>query len=150
MTVVEPGCGMGFFTLPLARMVGPGGRVVCVDVQERMMARLMKRARKAGLADRIEARLCKGNDLELQSWEGKADLITAIHVIHEVPNPPAFLEQVHSVLKPTARMLIHEPAGHVTREAFGETLALARRIGFKELESPRFRGEHTALLEKLS
>lgn len=38
MLVLEPGCGMGFFTLDLARMVGPRGRVVAVDVQERMLA----------------------------------------------------------------------------------------------------------------
>ena len=34
MTVLEPGCGMGYFTLDLARRVGPSGRVVALDVQE--------------------------------------------------------------------------------------------------------------------
>ena len=38
MTTVDIGCAMGFFSLPLARMVGGSGRVVCVDVQERMLA----------------------------------------------------------------------------------------------------------------
>ena len=36
MTVVDYGCGMGFFTLPMARLVGPGGKVIAVDVQEKM------------------------------------------------------------------------------------------------------------------
>ncbi len=49
MTVLEPGPGMGFFTLPLARMVGPAGRVVAVDIQARMLDALERRARKAGL-----------------------------------------------------------------------------------------------------
>jgi ubiquinone/menaquinone biosynthesis C-methylase UbiE len=148
MTVVEPGCGMGFFTLPLARMVGPSGRVVCIDIQKRMIARLMKRAEKAGLADRIETRICNGSDLGLQDWEGKVDLVAAIHVIHEVPNVSAFLRQAYELLKPSSRLLILEPRGHVDAEAFQDTLVQARRIGFRDLESPKLRGEHTATLEK--
>ena len=59
MTVLEPGPGMGFFTLELARRVGPRGQVVAVDVQERMLAGLLRRARRAaaGRPDRGPARL---------------------------------------------------------------------------------------------
>ena len=56
MTVLEPGPGMGFFTLPLARMVGPAGRVIVLEVQRKMLDGLERRARKAGLAERIEMR----------------------------------------------------------------------------------------------
>ena len=49
MTAVEPGPGMGFFTLEIAKLVGPSGRVVAVDVEPRMIERLKRRARKAGL-----------------------------------------------------------------------------------------------------
>ena len=49
MTVLEPGPGMGFFTLELARLVGPRGKVVAVDVQPRMLSGLRRRAAKAGL-----------------------------------------------------------------------------------------------------
>jgi ubiquinone/menaquinone biosynthesis C-methylase UbiE len=51
MTVLEIGPGMGFFTLPMARIVGASGRIICVDIQEKMIAGLMRRARRAGLAD---------------------------------------------------------------------------------------------------
>jgi ubiquinone/menaquinone biosynthesis C-methylase UbiE len=148
MTVVEPGCGMGFFSLPLARMVGPDGRVVCVDIEKRMIRRLVKRAEKAGLAERIESRICDDGDLGLQDWRGRVDLVAAIHVIHEVPDARAFLRQVFKVLKPSSRLLVLEPRGHVSREAFQTTLAHARERGFRELEAPQFRGERTALLEK--
>ena len=57
MTVVEPGPGMGFFTLELARLVGPEGRVIAVDVQPQMIAGLRRQAERAGLIDRIETRL---------------------------------------------------------------------------------------------
>ncbi len=148
MTVVEPGSGMGFFTLPMARMVGPRGRVICVDIEKRMLSRLMKRARKARLANRIEAHICNDGDLGLQAWAEKVDLVAVIHVIHEVPDQSAFLSQVHNLLKPSSRLLVLEPKGHVDAEAFKATLEHARRIGFKELETPALKGELTALLEK--
>lgn len=55
MLALDAGCAMGFFSLPLARLVGPSGRVVCVDIQKRMIAALKRRAASTGLADRIDA-----------------------------------------------------------------------------------------------
>jgi len=54
---------MGFFSLPLARMVGPNGKVLCVDLQEKMLRSLHKRALKAGVADRIISRLSARSSL---------------------------------------------------------------------------------------
>src|SRR5271166_5771895 len=56
MTVLEPGPGMGFFTLPLAQLIGERGKVIAVDIQLRMLNTLRRRAAKAGLAQRIRAR----------------------------------------------------------------------------------------------
>src|SRR5512144_2327435 len=63
MTVLEPGPGMGFFTLEAARRVGPRGRVVAVDLQPRMLAALRRRAARAGLGDRIDAREARPDTL---------------------------------------------------------------------------------------
>ncbi|TFH43073.1 MAG: methyltransferase type 11, partial [Chrysiogenales bacterium] len=57
MTLVDVGSGMGFFSLPMARMAGPGGRVICFDVQEKMLRHLARRAAGAGLSGIIETRL---------------------------------------------------------------------------------------------
>ena len=46
MTVVDPGCGFGFFSIPMAKMVGPKGRVVSVDLEPRAIERLKKKAAK--------------------------------------------------------------------------------------------------------
>jgi ubiquinone/menaquinone biosynthesis C-methylase UbiE len=59
MTVLEPGSGMGFFTLELARQVGTSGRVIAVDIQAKMLDRLKRRAAKVGVEGRIEARVAK-------------------------------------------------------------------------------------------
>ena len=66
MTVIEPGCGMGFFTLELARLVGPRGKVIAIDLQSRMLAGLRRRAARAGLAERIEGRLVENASLGIE------------------------------------------------------------------------------------
>src|SRR5262249_8268198 len=87
MVVLEPGPGMGFFTLELARRVGPKGRVIAVDVQPKMLQGLRKRAAKAGLAERIDARLPKQDRLGIDDCAGSVDFALAFAMVHEVPNP---------------------------------------------------------------
>jgi len=136
MTVIEPGCGMGYFTLPLARLVGPTGRVVCVDLQEKMIGGLLRRARRAGLAERIVASVCSAEDLGLARFQESADLAVAIHMVHEVPDQGRLLTQLSQALKSGGRLLIKEPKGHVTPEAFERTLTLAGQAGLTASEDP--------------
>jgi len=148
MTVLEPGCAMGFFSLPLARMVGPQGRVICVDVEPRMIARLRRRAHRAGLADRIDASICARDDLGIDRRRGEVDLVVAIHVVHEVLDQKMLLTQLFDALRPGGRLLVLEPKGHVKEHDFQRTLKVAGATGLRELSPPGVRGDHTALLEK--
>jgi len=148
MTVLEPGCGMGYFTLPLARMVGPEGLVLAVDLQEKMLAQLRRRAREAGLERRIQTRLCREDSLDLDDLAGRADLAVTIHMLHETPRPRDFLEQVCRTLAPGGRLLVVEPKLHVTRAEFAQCLEHARQVGFTRLEPPPGIWGHCALLQK--
>ena len=74
MTVLEPGPGMGFFTLEIAKLVGSSGRVVAVDVQPQMIEGLKRRARKAGLLDRIDARVVSPASMQVADLNAIADL----------------------------------------------------------------------------
>jgi ubiquinone/menaquinone biosynthesis C-methylase UbiE len=130
MTVLEPGCGMGFFSLPLARMVGSEGRVICVDLQQKMIDGLRRRARRAGALERIETVVCGPQDLGVSRWTGQVDLALAIHVVHEVPDAARLLAQVHAALRDGGRLLIIEPKGHVTPARFDTTIAAAEAAGF--------------------
>jgi ubiquinone/menaquinone biosynthesis C-methylase UbiE len=130
MTVLEPGCGMGYFSLPLARLVGPSGRVICVDLQPQMIARLRRRAGRAGLLDRIETVVCGADDLGTAAWAGRVDLAVAIHVVHEIPDAGAFFRQIHAALRPGGTLLVIEPKGHVSPAEFQETIATAEADGF--------------------
>jgi len=91
MTVLDIGCAMGFFSLPAAQMVGPNGKVICIDIQEKMIKSLNKHALKAGVTDRIEPRICTQNSLELNDITEKIDFAFAIAVAHEIPDVFRFL-----------------------------------------------------------
>jgi ubiquinone/menaquinone biosynthesis C-methylase UbiE len=131
MTVLEPGCGMGYFTLPLARMVGAKGRVIAVDIQPKMLAGLSKRAQKAGLSDRIEIRRAASDGLGVEDLAGQVDFVAAIHMVHEMPDARSFLSEVRRALKSGGRILVVEPKGHVSKTHFAETLAAAEQVGFQ-------------------
>jgi ubiquinone/menaquinone biosynthesis C-methylase UbiE len=149
MRVLDFGSAMGFFSLPLARMVGAQGRVVCADVQPRMIAGLLKRARKAGLADRLETIVCGEQDLGLSAQEGRIDLAVAIHVIHEVHDIAGTFQQLARSLKPPrARLLVIEPRGHVTQVLFDFELQAARRAGLLVEETPPLLRRRAALLRR--
>lgn len=53
MTVLDVGCGMGFFSIGFAKLVGSQGVVIAVDVQQKMLNTLRERAEKAGVSDRL-------------------------------------------------------------------------------------------------
>jgi len=139
MRVLEPGPGMGFFTLELARLVGPGGRVVAVDFQEEMVKGLRRRARRAGLADRIDARVCTAGDLGVGDLAGTVDLAVLIYMLHEVADPEAFLRALFAALKPGGSVLIVEPRGHVSAAAFQASLDQAAAAGLALAEPARGR-----------
>ena len=146
MTVLEPGSGMGFFTLEIARRVGAAGRIVAVDVQPRMLAGLRRRAEKAALGGRIETRLAQADRLGVDDLEGKVDLVFAFAVVHEMPDARRFLEEAARLLKPGGRLLVAEPRGHVTGRDFAAMLETAGSLGLRLAERPAIRGSWTAVL----
>lgn len=149
MTVLEPGPGMGFFTLPMARIVGASGRIIAVDIQSKMLAGLNRRARKAGLLDRIETRLVRPDSMGLDDLRGAADFALVFAVVHEMPSPVAFFSQAAATLKPGGLLLFAEPAGHVTPEAFNQELKAAQTAGLAELSRPQIRRSLSAVLKKV-
>ncbi|HUI43252.1 MAG TPA: methyltransferase domain-containing protein [Terriglobia bacterium] len=147
MTVLEPGPGMGFFTLELARLVGPSGRVIAVDVQTRMLEGLKRRARRAGLADRIEARLTNPDSLGIGDLSS-IDFILAFAVVHELPSPSLFFAEAARVLAAGGCLLLAEPKGHVRPAMFDDELQAAAHAGLVVAGRPAVSRSHSALLKK--
>jgi ubiquinone/menaquinone biosynthesis C-methylase UbiE len=130
MTVVDLGSGMGYFSLPAARLVGESGRVICIDVQRRMLSALERRARRAGLSGRIEARLSSRGELGFERSPATVDLVLALHVLHEIPDLAVTLRQLLGALKPGVSAFVVEPRGHVKDGEFEAELAQAEQVGF--------------------
>jgi ubiquinone/menaquinone biosynthesis C-methylase UbiE len=147
MTVLEPGPGMGFFTLEAARRVGPRGRVVAVDLQPRMLSAMRRRAERAGLGDRIVTREARAETLGVPDLAGKVDLVLALLVVHELPDAGRFFAEVRAALAPGGKVLVAEPRGHVTPAAFEESMAAAARAGLRRSPGPRMWRSLTAVLE---
>jgi ubiquinone/menaquinone biosynthesis C-methylase UbiE len=148
MTVLEPGPGMGFFTLELARLVGPNGRVVAVDVQPKMLSELKRRATKNGLDGRIDARLTAGDGLGVEDLAGRVDFVLAFAMVHELPDPARFFQEAAASLQTGALMLLAEPTGHVNERAFAATMKLAQDAGLRLHSKVSIRRSHTAVLIK--
>ena len=148
MVVVEPGCGMGFFTLDLVRLAGPRGRVVAIDVQEEMLAGLRRRAARAGLEGRIDLRLAGPDRLGIDDLAGQVDLVLAFYVVHELRDQAAFFGEIAAALRPDGRVLVVEPPLHVSGGAFEKSLATAGRAGLRIAQRPRIGPNKAALLAK--
>lgn len=149
ITVLEPGPGMGFFTLPMARMLGGSGRIVAVDIQPRMLKELERRAAKSGLRERIETRLARPDSLGIDDLRGAVDFVLAFAVVHEMPSPEGFFRQAARALKPGGLMLLAEPRGHVKPEKFAQEVDAARKAGFEEVSRPAIRRSLAAVLRRI-
>ena len=146
-TVVEPGPGMGFFTLELARRAGPSGRIIAVDIQPQTIAGLQRRARKAGLIDSIDARVASPTSMGLDD-AAAIDFAFVFAVLHEMPAAGPFFTEAARALRPGATLLLAEPAGHVDEPEFRGELAAAAAAGLGVVGHPPIDKCRTALLRK--
>ena len=133
-SVLDVGPGMGYFTIPMARMVGETGKVIAADVQQRMLTFLESRAKKAGLAQRIEPHLVSQASLGIHE---QIDFALAFWMVHEVPDQGRFLGELKSLLKPRGLFLMVEPAIHVSKEKYQETERRAQAAGLVLKERPK-------------
>lgn len=148
MTVLEPGPGMGFFTLDLARMVGRSGRVIAIDVQERMLKKLRQRCAGSGLSDRVQVRLATPDSLGISELKGSVDFTLAFAVVHEFPDANRLFAEIAAASKPAASLLLAEPRGHVKDTEFAAELKAAADAGFHVAGQLSIRRSHAAILWK--
>ena len=147
MVVFEPGCGMGFFTLELARRVGATGRVVAVDLQPKMLAGLRRRAGRAGLLDRLDIRQVAEDRLGIADLDGQVGFVLAFYVVHELANPAGFFDEIRTALSPAGKLLIVEPRAHGGGDqGFQVTLDYAVQSGLVVFDRPVFKRNQTAVL----
>ena len=147
MTAADIGCGLGYFSIAMAKMVGDKGAVIAVDLQQKMLDKMRRRAEKAGVGSLIRSVLVTEDDIGIKE---PVDFVLAFWMVHEVPDIPRFLSQVKSVLKGSGKFLIAEPRMHVPDRKFRETLEYARSAGFQINAAPDIRISRAAILSKNS
>lgn len=140
--VADIGCGPGFFTIPLADLVGQEGHVIAVDIEQNMIDRIMRNAKAHGLEKRIIPHKCLPEALNLTE---PLDFALCFWTVHEVPDQENFLHEIFRILKDNAFLLIAEPKAHVLKNKFLETLQVAEKIGFRIVSRPKIRASYAAL-----
>lgn len=146
-SVLDIGCGPGYFSRAMARMVGPSGCVVAADLQDEMLAILRERAEKEGIAARIRLHKTRPETLDLGTM-GPFDFILAFYVVHEVPDAGRLFDEIAAVLRPGGRALVVEPTFHVSSEEFMEMTGRAIRAGLVPAKGPYVLFSRTVLMTK--
>lgn len=145
-SALDVGCGMGYFSIGLAQLLGPEGRVYAVDRQAKMLKVLRKRAARAGVDQRIETRECQAHSLGIDDLQ--VEVALCFWMAHEVDDQPRLFSQLADALPPGGRLLLAEPRGHVTPEEFSQEIDCAARCGLRfEAEWPA-RMSRGAVLQK--
>jgi ubiquinone/menaquinone biosynthesis C-methylase UbiE len=145
MTVLDLGCGPGFFSIDMAQIVGRSGRVIASDLQEGMLKKLSEKINGTELEDRITLHKCEENKIGVSE---NVDFVLAFYMVHEVPDQEEFFIEIETILKPDGQVLIVEPPFHVSKTAFEETVRKARDAGFVDVERPKMFLSKAVILKK--
>lgn len=145
MTVLDVGCGRGFVSLGLGRMVGETGTVIAADLQPKMLEMVRRRAERSGLAERIRLHRCEESRIGLDT---RVDFAVAFWMVHEVPDATAFLGEIAAALSDAGHLYLAEPRGHVSKRAFAHSVQIAQEAGLVVQERPRVRFSRAAVLRK--
>src|SRR3954453_11719708 len=105
MSVADVGAGEGYYTVRLARVVGPKGRVLAEDILPDVRDSLSDRVQRERL-DNVAVKLGTAENPMLPS--GSFDRLFLVHMYHEVQSPYAFLWHLREGLKPGGLVIVVE------------------------------------------
>ena len=145
MTVLDIGCGPGFFSLEMAKILHGTGKVIAADLQEGMLEKTGRKINEANLAQTVELHKCDFGKIGIVE---KVDFAFAFWMVHEVRNQEKFLEELASILKPDGLIYIIEPKLHVTKTEFGKMVDKIKESGLKIIASPKVFFSRTVVLSK--
>jgi ubiquinone/menaquinone biosynthesis C-methylase UbiE len=143
MTILDLGCGPGFFSIEIARLLNGTGKVIAADLQEGMLEKVNSKIKGTRLEKYIELHKCKGNETGITE---NVDFILCFYMIHEVPNQENLFIDLKSILKSNGKVLIIEPKFHVSKGAFEKMIISLINSGFEIIDKPKVFFSRTVLL----
>ena len=143
MTVLDLGCGPGFFSIEIAKMLCDSGKVIAADLQEGMLEKVNQKIKGTELEQRIAIHKCEDNKIGVTE---NVDFVLAFYMIHEVPNQDKLFGELKSILKPNGKIYIIEPKVHVSKKSFEDMINRIKNIGFKIIDRPKVFFSRTVLL----
>ena len=142
MSIADIGAGSGFFSLPFARAVEPGGRLFAVDLQPEMLEFLRAKLRSDGSPRNLE--LIAGEATATNLKDASCDLVFLGNVWHELDDHARVLREIARILRSAGRVAILDwrtdvpnppepPAVH--RVAAAEAAAALQTAGWAVIQS---------------
>ena len=145
MTVLDFGCGPGYFSIDMAQMVGKSGRVIAADLQEGMLQIIRDKIKGTDLEERITLHQCEEKKIGVS---GHVDFVLLFYVVHEVPDQDELFNEIGTILSPNGKAFIVEPPFHVSKSAFEITINKARDAGFEDIERPKVLFSKAVIINK--
>ncbi|WP_373484400.1 class I SAM-dependent methyltransferase [Acetobacterium sp.] len=141
-SVADIGCGIGYFTISAASLIG-NNNAFALDTSPEMLAEVELRSKAAGIKN-IET--VKTEELDLMIPDESVSFGLMVNVIHEIVDKNQFLEESSRIIKPGGRLAIIDwekgetamgpPVDHrIGRE---ELTAMLREINFESQETMNF------------
>jgi ubiquinone/menaquinone biosynthesis C-methylase UbiE len=143
MTVLDLGCGPGFFSIEIANMLAGSGKVISADMQDGMLEKVQSKIRGTELEQRISIHKCAADRIDLTE---KVDFVLLFYMVHEVPDQEKLFVELKSILNPDGKIYIVEPKFHVSKRAFELLIGKIKSLGFEITESPKVFFSRTVLL----
>ena len=145
ITALDVGCGMGYFSIHMAKYIGNEGKVISVDIQEKMLEILKERSEKSGIYDIIEPVLSSGY---LSNVRDDIDFALNFWMLHEVDSQEKMVKEIYDLLKPGGKYLIAEPKIHTSKKYFESVIEMSKGVGFRLEDNPKITFSRAVLLSK--
>ncbi len=130
--MVEIGPGPGTFTVPAAQRIRPGGRLVAIDIQPGMIAKLERRLQETHV-ENVATFLADASDLPLKA--NSVDHVFLISALPEIPDRGRALAEIHRVLRPTGVLSVSEDFLDPDYSFRSETIRLVKEAGYTLIQS---------------